>query len=72
MKKIIGFLVVILIIVSVFIVIKNYLNLKESNDRKAFFGSLTGWAIKSTKNVADTATYAVNKDWKPENATRGA
>ncbi|MBS3167006.1 hypothetical protein J4403_02250 [Candidatus Woesearchaeota archaeon] len=72
MKKIISFLVLTLLVVSVFIIVKKDLNLKESSDRKAFLGSLTGWAVKSTKNVADTATYAVKKDWKPENATRGA
>ena len=66
MNKLFIFTVLLLVVVSVFIVVQNNLNVKETSGRKAFLGVFTGWVVKTFKNMADVTAYAVKHDWTPD------
>ncbi|MBL7148239.1 MAG: hypothetical protein ISS82_05420 [Nanoarchaeota archaeon] len=66
LKTIIIILIIVIIIGAFIIKVDNSLELDDKQDRITL-AKLTGlYALKISKNMYDTTTYAIKKDWLPD------
>lgn len=62
-------IVILFIVLAVFIITTNNLNLKDSSDRKTFIKTYTGYITKVGKNIKDLTKQAIQQDWRIKNET---
>ncbi len=61
-------ILLIFLVIGGFMIARSYnLNLKESSDRRTFFGKFSVWVVQLGKNTVRTIGYAFKLDWLPKN-----
>jgi len=66
LEKIITIILIIFLIVSVFIIIKNKIDITKKEDRELFMKSLGQFTIGAFKNIGKITAYVVKQEWVPE------
>ena len=66
MRKIIIFLIIMMLLVAIFIITKNSYDLTKKSDSNEFVKSFSGWAVKVVTNSASLAGNAIGMDWMPK------
>jgi uncharacterized alpha/beta hydrolase family protein len=66
MRKIIIFLIIMMLIAAIFIITKNSYDLTKKADSNEFVKSFSGWAVRVIGNSASLVGNAVKMDWVPK------
>ena len=66
MRRLIIILIIAILLVGIFIIATNNLNLTKKADSNEFIKTYSGWLIKVAKNSVNTAGYVIKMDWVPK------
>ncbi len=66
MKKILIITIVIILVGGFFVKVENDLDLNSKEDKINLIKYTVKWMGKVATNVYDVTTYAISKDWSPE------
>ena len=70
MKLLVFIIIILIIVMGLFIVKSNNLDLSEGDDRKELATGMFAWFGKVLGSTADTAKYAAEQEWLPGNNTK--
>ena len=68
MKKILVILLILIVITAYIIKSNNNLKLSNTDDLGTFISLYSGWIFNIFTNIKDVTTYAIQKQWVPENS----
>jgi flagellar basal body-associated protein FliL len=65
MRRLIIILIIAILLVGIFIIATNNLNLAKKADSNEFIKTYSDWMIKVAKNSVNTVGYVIKMDWVP-------